>query len=131
MKKIQTNVRRVSSCDGKKRFSGFNLAAKTAHRQAQNTKKKFSAYPCSLCGGFHVGEHLGGARGRPIADTRQRYIVFARDDDGSEHVVGWSNAKDGGEVARIIRSEPAWTVSRVVERQRRNRRADSREARRS
>ena len=122
MKRTRTpsRLRRAAGCEGKKRFSTFTLAARTAHRQAHRKSEKFSAYACQFCGGFHVGTHVGdnsNPRGAP--DSRQRYAVFAARGPGRDTLVGFSNAPDGGRIAELIRAE-GWMVTRVVERRRRS-----------
>lgn len=120
MKAINSaTVHRLSSCDGKERFPTFGQAARTAHRQAQNKKAKFTAYRCKFCSGFHVGTQLGNVEPKSYADARQRYAVFAREGGGAEQLVGWSPTPDGGKVAGLILEEPGWTLSRVTDRQRR------------
>lgn len=110
--------KRAASCDGKKRFNTFGLAERTAHKQAQRRKEKFLAYACSACGGFHVGTTLGEKTRTPKTDPRYRYIVFVKNDAGSEFVLGWANVPDGGRVAEIARETAGWTLSRIVERKR-------------
>ena len=111
------NVRRLSGCDGKHRFTSFNRARRIAHRQAQNTGGKYEAYACPDCGGFHVGTHLGrGSESIAWIDPRLPYIVYARDAEGHEVVVGRSNKPDGGRTAEVINAEPGWEVTRVVKR---------------
>lgn len=119
MKAIGGHVRRISSCEGKERFISFGRAARTAHRQAQHRKGKFTAYPCHFCSGFHVGTQLGSDPHGTGTDRRQNYAVFAREGGGAEQLVGWSNDPSGGKVAELILEEPGWTLSRVTERRRR------------
>jgi hypothetical protein len=59
MKTIQPNVRRVAGCEGKIRFNTFSRAKATAKKSAQRHEGKYTAYPCRLCGGFHIGSHIG------------------------------------------------------------------------
>lgn len=114
---VKPNVRRVSSCEGKTRFGTFTLAARTARRQAQKRDNKFSAYPCHFCGGFHVGTHIGKSDSvTGASDSRYRYIVFVRNQAGSEFVFGWANVPDGGRVAEIARETPGLILSRIAPR---------------
>jgi hypothetical protein len=116
MKAMRPNTikRTLSGCDGKERFMTFGRAARTAHRQAQNKKGKFSAYHCQYCGGFHVGTQLAKQQAMgSYGDSRYPFAVFARENAGREQLVGWSATLDGGKVAEIIAQEPGWTVSRV------------------
>lgn len=117
MKAMRINVRKrqLSGCEGKERFITFGRAARTAHRQAQNKKGKFSAYHCQYCGGFHVGTQLAKDQALgSYADGRYPYAVFARENSGPEQLVGWAATPDGGKVAQLIQEEPAWTLSRVT-----------------
>ena len=113
---VSAAEKRVASCVGKKRFSTWAQAVRTAHRQAQKRKEKFSPYACHDCGGVHIGTHLGDKPSPMGSDQRYRYIVFARNQAGSEFVVGWANVPDGGRVAEIARETPGWELSRIVER---------------
>lgn len=114
---MKSAVERAYACTGKKRFTSFSRAQQVAHRQAQRHHDKFSAYACELCGGFHVGVSIGDPR--KYTDGRQRFMVYACQQDGPEMVIGWSNASDGGGVAKLIEGERGWKVTRVVERRRR------------
>lgn len=115
-----TAVRRLSGCDGKQRFETYSLAEQMAHRQARRKKRKFMPYACHFCAGFHVGTTFGETL-RAVAgfDGRQRYAVYVMDDHGREALVGFTNDKDGGHVAEIIKAEPTWRITRIVDRHRR------------
>lgn len=117
MRAIRANVERVYQCSGKKRFTTFTVAQRTAHRQAQRHHERFAAYACELCGGFHVGGNLGKGAHIQRPDVRQRYMVYACNGSGLEALVGWSNAPDGGGVAQLMTAE-GWRITRVVERRR-------------
>ena len=113
-------IRQLASCEGKERFVSFGRAARTAHRQAQNKKGKFSAYHCQHCGGLHVGTGISKSMNLgPVSDGRYDYAVFARENGGPEQLIGWANTPDGGRAAQLIQEEPAWTLSRVTLRTRR------------
>jgi len=115
-----TTVKRMSGCEGKERFDSFSLAETMAHRQAQRRKTKFVAYPCNFCAGFHVGTTLGErVRASHGFDGRQRYAVYAMDEHGRESLVGFTNDESGGRVAEIIKAEPGWKVTFVIDRHRR------------
>ena len=113
-------VKRISGCEGKARFETFSIAEEMAHRQAQRHDAKFVPYPCTFCGGFHVGTTLGErARAAAGFDGRQRYAVYAMDVHGREALIGFTNDEHGGRVAEIINAEPGWRVTCVVDRHRR------------
>lgn len=116
---VSIQERRVASCDGKERFATFTLAERTAHRQAQKRKRKFSAYACHLCGGFHVGTHLGSDPRLIRSDPRYPYIVFVRNEAGSEFIFGWANVPDGGRMAQMARETPGLALSCIVPRHKR------------
>lgn len=121
MKAMTANVKRVASCEGKKRFETFSRAAKTAHRQAQHKTGKYMAYACQYCGGFHVGTHIASDLSRPGShfDGRQQFAVYAADAEGRESLIGFAATSDGGRVAELISAEPGWFITRIVERRRR------------
>jgi len=111
-----TVEKRLSGCEGKERFSKFTLARRTAHRQAQKKKQRFTAYACQFCGGFHVGTHVGSdesVRGSP--DSRQRYAVYAARAREPSTLVGYANSADGGAVAKMV-TEEAWRITNIVDR---------------
>lgn len=116
MKATTTAEKRLAGCEGKERFSTFTRASRTAHRQAQKKKQRFTAYHCQFCGDFHVGTHVGSnddPKGSP--DSRQRYAVYAsRGRSGSVHV-GYTNAADGGRVAELHSAE-GWRITNIVDR---------------
>jgi hypothetical protein len=114
------STKRLSSCDGKQRFDSFALAERIAHQQARHREGKFVAYPCNFCAGFHIGTTLGEkARAMGGFDGRHRYAVYVMDDHGREALVGFTNDKAGGHVAEIIKEEPTWRITRIVDRYRR------------
>lgn len=111
---MQANVKRVSSCEGKERFASFNLADRIASRQAHRRGKKFQAYACSDCGGFHVGTAIGGNKERgELIDPRKPYVVHARNHEGHVRVMGFSDSPTGGQLVEIV-GRDGWEVVRVV-----------------
>lgn len=116
MKSAAAIEKRLASCEGKARFSTFAMAERTAHRQAQKRKEKFLAYACHVCGEFHVGTTIGGESGRIRSDPRYPYIVFVRNEAGSEFIFGWANVPGGGRVAEIAAETPGLVLSRIVPR---------------
>lgn len=52
-------------------------------------------------------------------DKGQRYEVRAVGMQGTEFVVGWTEHSDGGGLAKTVERHPVWTLSRIVDRQRR------------
>lgn len=49
-------------------------------------------------------------------DRGQRYAVMFIDGDGKEQCFGWTDAADGGGLARSLAAHPTWKLSRIVDR---------------
>lgn len=50
-------------CEGKVKFDTFTQAETVANRKTRRNQLKPSAYHCTSCGGFHVG-NAGGLKTR-------------------------------------------------------------------
>lgn len=55
---------RNTQCNGKDKFTSFEIAARVARAVAHRNGEQVSVYRCSCCGAFHVG---GGVRRRERA----------------------------------------------------------------
>lgn len=106
--------RREIGCAGKVRFASYELASKIASRQAHRRGRKFNVYACEACGGFHVGNAIGGSKQRPGAiDPRKPYLVYTRDIRGNIKVMGRSAKPDGGKLAEIVAAD-GWEVTNIM-----------------
>lgn len=50
------------ACNGKRRYSSYNVADEMAKRTRRQTEEAVAAYHCPHCHGFHVGTQNNGAR---------------------------------------------------------------------
>jgi hypothetical protein len=105
---------REIGCAGKHRFASFAMADRVASRTAHRRGKKFQAYACDACGGFHIGSAIGGSKQRGgVIDPRKPYVVHARNREGHVRVMGRSASPDGGRLPELIAPD-GWEVVRIV-----------------
>lgn len=110
---MQTNVKRAASCEGKEKFANFSLAEKIASKQAHRRGKKFQAYACTDCGGFHVGTAIGGSKERGgVIDPRKPYDVHARNHDGHVRLIGHSSSPEGTDIASLL-AQDGWEITKI------------------
>jgi len=60
--------------------------------------------------------HNGGQPHTNVGDRGQRYVVYFRDGDGKEQLLGWTEHKDGGSLVRRLALHPVWKLSRIEDR---------------
>lgn len=109
---IQPNKREIG-CSGKHRFASFLLAEKVASKTAHRRGRKFQAYACDACGGFHIGSAIGGSKQRGgVIDPRKPYVIHARNNEGHVRVMGRSASADGGKLVEIVERD-GWEVTKI------------------
>jgi hypothetical protein len=107
-----TQQRRASSCEGKRRWEGFTEARNAASSAAHSNGEAMNAYHCTFCNGFHIG----GPRGEVMraADRRQPFRVFAHNGDGVECYVGRAPDVQAKKMREVL-ARDGWTVTKVLE----------------